>query len=496
MSGLGLALLGLVALLLVTTGLPAFVVLVLAAGVGALAGVASGTIPVALLGALPARFVNLLESDLLQALPLFVLMGALLNRMMVVPALFRSLVWLLPRRAGAQPAAGLAIGALLGPMSGSVGASVLALSRSVAPSLAASGMAPAHTQAIVALGSTLGVVVPPSLVLILLGDAMLTAHTIALNATGRADRIINTQDVMRSALVPAAMVVLVCLVIAWLGARGAHGRDAAAAAPAVEKPEPAEMATAAIALLLLVVLLGGVATGFFYAVEAAAAGAVILFVTGVVTGRLTAASLEKLLSEVLQTTGALFAPLLAATTFTLVLRLLGTDKLIEQWIAALPGGEVTSVVTILGVMGLTALVLDAFEIIFVVVPILVPPLLMRASDAQWVSALILLTLQVSFLVPPAGYAVMMTQGVLGRHVSAVGVARALVPFVLAEVLIVGLVLWQPRLVHLLEPPPDPSVKAGAKPLSKDDVERRFRELMPPPPALPGGLPPFPSNPGR
>ena len=140
MSGLGLALLALVGLLMVTTGLPAYVVLLFAATIGAIAAVGSGQVPVEILGALPSRLVNLLESDLLQALPLFVLMGALLNRIAVVPALFKTLVWLLPRRPGARPVAGLALGALLGPMSGSVGASVLALSRTVEPSLAASGV--------------------------------------------------------------------------------------------------------------------------------------------------------------------------------------------------------------------------------------------------------------------------------------------------------------------------------------------------------------------
>jgi TRAP-type mannitol/chloroaromatic compound transport system permease large subunit len=467
MSSLGLALLALVGVLLVTTGMPAYAVLLGASVLGAAASVLSGQAPVALL-------------------------GALLNRMLVVPALFKTLVWLLPDRAGGRLVSGLALGALLGPMSGSVGASVMALSRTVAPSLAATGVAANTRHAMVALASTLGVVVPPSLVLILLGDAMLAAHTIAINATGRADRIINTQDVMRSALVPALLVVVASLLIAWVqGNRAARtmGQPGIGRLPA-ERPTAAEASLALASLTLLLVLLGGVATGYFYAVEAAASGAVILFTIGLISRRLVRATLSPLLDNVLATTGALFAPLLAATTFTLVLRLLGTDKLID---GCLPGGEITAVCVILAAMALTAFVLDAFEIIFVIVPILVPPLLMRAADATWVSTLVLLTLQLSFLIPPAGYALMMTRGVLGRDSvigetppSSAAVTRALAPYLLAQVLILALVIAQPKLVHLLDPAGIRDRVAPGTAMSKEDIEKRFQQMQRP--ALPLGNP--------
>src|SRR5215470_10783853 len=113
MEVLGLALLVLVGVTLVLTGLPAYAVLIFAAVVGAAVAVLSGGIPMSLFAALPGRLINLLESDLLQALPLYVLVGVLLHRMTVAPALFRTLLWLLPRRRGAPVAAGLSLGALL-----------------------------------------------------------------------------------------------------------------------------------------------------------------------------------------------------------------------------------------------------------------------------------------------------------------------------------------------------------------------------------------------
>src|SRR5262249_42343003 len=283
MGALGLALIALVGVVLVLTGLPAYAVLIFAAAVGATIAVASGNVPFALLGTLPGRLINLLESDLLQALPLYVLMGVLLNRMSVAPAVFRTLLWLLPNRPGAPVVAGLGLGALLGPMSGSVGASVLALGRAVEPSLSAAGLPAPLRQATIAVASTLGVVVPPSLVLILLGDAMLSAHTLAVNATGRADRVINTQDVLRGAIVPAALFLTLSLAAGWISAN----RRAAGMSPSGGERPPTwgEVALSIVVVLFLVLLLGGVASGYIFAVEGDVAVACVRFIDGIVTCR-------------------------------------------------------------------------------------------------------------------------------------------------------------------------------------------------------------------
>src|SRR5579862_324300 len=211
MEWTGLVLLILVGIGIISTGLPAAFILITVAVFGAIVGVTTDTIPVSLLSALPNRLVNLFEIDLLQALPLYVTMGLLLNRLPVADALYRAANAVLPRKPSAPLVSGMLLGALLGPMNGSVGASVLALSRVVAPRLAAEGIAAPQRHAIVAVASTLGVLVPPSLVLILLCDAMLSAHTIAVTATGRSDRVFKTQDIFHAALVPGAIFLALCL---------------------------------------------------------------------------------------------------------------------------------------------------------------------------------------------------------------------------------------------------------------------------------------------
>ena len=267
MSWIGLALFVVAIALMVTTGLPAYAVLLATASVGAALGIALGTFEWPILGALPARVVGLLEHDLLQALPLYALIGALLNRLPLAGLLHRAGERVFARSGAAAEMSALGVGALLAPMNGSVGASLHALSQRVAPALAASGVAPAEAAATVCVASTLGIVIPPSLVLLLLGDAMMRAHTEAANATHRAVQIVNTQDIVRAALLPGLLVFAAALAIAaWRG----RSRAARALAPL---GRGAALQAAAVALVI-VLLLAAVASGRLYAVEAAATGAV------------------------------------------------------------------------------------------------------------------------------------------------------------------------------------------------------------------------------
>jgi tripartite ATP-independent transporter DctM subunit len=476
MAAAGFYMLGLAGVLLLATGLPAFMVLIGVSVLFGAIGVAAGVLPFGLLTALPERLIGLLENDLLQALPLYVLMGALLNRLPLADILFRAGSAALSRAAAAPLLAAIGLGAMLAPMNGSVGASVAALSRIVQPRLAARGVDPARGLAVVCVASTLGVVVPPSLVLILLGDAMLHAHTEAVNATGRLVRIINTQDMFQGALVPAALfLALCCAVVLW---GGRHDRRRVETEP--REPLAARDGLLALATLLAIGgLLAGVVAGYLYAVEAAAAGGVAILAAGLLTRTLDGAILRAALHDTMAVTGALFALFMAATSFTLVVRAFGTDALLATLVGRIPGGALGTVVGVLLVLGLCAFVLDAFEIIFVVIPLVMPPVLIRVPDAVWVSVLALLALQASFLVPPIGYAVMMARSAGPVRVRLPALMRALVPFLGVQLLVLGATLAFPFLVHLVG---DRAViEAPAAPvLSPDQVDKVFDSIPPPP----------------
>ena len=465
------------AVVLLATGLPAYAVLMGVSSVFAIGGVLLGGIEYSLLTSLPSRIIGLLENDLLQALPLYVLMGALLNRLPLADRLFRCGVALGQHggggTGGAPALATLGLGALLAPMNGSVGAGVSMLSRSVAPKLAAQGVPPAQRTALVCVASTLGVVIPPSLVLILLGDAMMRAHTEATNVTKEMVRIVNTQDIFRGALVPAAMFLALCLVVAWMLGRRTPGRGT------VERPDAIEWATAILAAAFVIGLLVGVASGYFYAVEAAAMGGTALLLFGIATGGLRGGVFTAVLRDTMAVSGALFALFVAATTFTLVFRTFGTDRLLDGLVAQVPGGATGAAITVLVVFALSAFVLDAFEIVFVIVPIVMPSVLVRAPDVVWISVLALLALQASFLVPPTGYAVMMARSAVGQNVPLAPLARALAPYLAAQILVLALLVAFPPLAHLAEPR-----KAATPPAAKVDDEtarQRFNDMLKIPP---------------
>ena len=205
-------------------------------------------------------------------------------------------------------------------------------------------------------------------------------------------------------------------------------------------------------------------------------GAFALLAAGLATGRLRGAALNKLLADAIALTGALFSLLLAATTFTMVLRLLGTADLVGRMVSQIPGADIAAVAVVLGMIGLCAFVLDAFEIIFVIVPIVIPPLLIRIADARWVSVLVLLTLQSSFLLPPFGYALMMVRGVLKEPVAFRPFLRALAPFLAAQWLLLLLVLLFPQLTHIGQSAADRS-RLPAAPMSDADYAKRLNEMI-------------------
>ena len=452
--------------LTVATGLPVYAVLLGTASVGAVLGIAIGAIDARLLGALPARIVGLLEHDLLQTLPLYALVGALLHRMPLASLLHRAGERVFARTGAAAEMSALSLGAMLAPMNGSVGASVHALAPRIAPALAASGVAPAEAAATICVASTLGIVIPPSLVLLLLGDAMMRAHTEAANAAHLAVRIVNTQDVVRAALLPGLLVFAAALAIAaWRGRRRA---------PATPPPPLGRAAAvqASIVAIVIVGLLAAVASGRLYAVEAAASGATGLVVWAVASRRLGLGALRAVLVDAMVLTGVLMALLVAATTFSLMLRAFGTDALVAEALQRLAGQPRVLLAAVLAGFVACSFVLDAFEMIFLVVPIVMPPLLVVVPDAAWLAALTLVVLQAGFLLPPLGYAVVMSRRSMAAPPRLGALARALVPQLVAQLLVVAVLLAAPRLVHWAD---DDAPTGSAPTLTDREVEQLLEQ---------------------
>jgi len=491
MGWIGLALLLGALALLIVSGWPTYVVVITVSVVGAALGVALGAFDGAVLGALPARLVGLLEHDLLQAIALYALVGSLLTRLGVADAVYRGLARAVGRLdVRAAPAwSGLALAALFAPMNGSVGASLVALQRSAGAFWAEGGMPPARRCALTAVAGTLGVIVPPSLVLLLLSEAMMVAHTEGLNlarslgtpVASMSVRVINTQDVVTAAALPGLLLLLLWAAVAWFTSRRA-GREAAAtdladgARPAQAPPTDVGFTwlAAPVAILVLLVL---VALGVVRAVEGAATFGTLLLVWAIAGRRLSRPLLGQVLDDAMALTGSLFALLIAATSLSLVLRAFGTDRLVAGWMLALQGREALALLVVFVLLLAFAFVLDAFEIIFLVVPLLMPPVLAQVVDAAWVVALTLLVLQLGFLMPPFGYAIVLARSQVAAPAPAwPPLLRALGPYLAALLLVIATVAASPWLAHptgesRLAPPPAA--------LGGDDLDERLREMAAP-----------------
>ena len=467
--GAGLWMLLALGTLVTTTGMPVWTLLIGTATLFAAGGWSLGLMDVSVLSAVSGRALGLLEHDLLQALPLYVFVGVLLQRLTVADSLFSTLAWVTRRSGAGTSMAAFGVGALVAPMNGSVASSSALLARLVAPRLGQ--MNAAKATALISVSSTIGVVVPPSLVLILLGDAMLRAHTEASNLPGYVlgQRIVNTQDIFHAALVPAACIVLLWLAVAWW-----QGRTGPAISPTRQEQHPQWALTAAVTIAI-VALLGAVFVGRIFAVEAAATGAMALLGTAVLTRALPWSAWQSVLSDTLHLSGALFALLLGATTFSLVFRLWGTDVWITDAVLQSPLSPTATAALVLLAVALCAWVLDAFEMIFVIIPIVAPPLIARLGDAQQAAVLLLLVLQLSFLVPPMGYAVMVARARAGLHTASLrATLTALLPYLVAQCAITVLVFLQPWTVHQLD---TPSPATSDEPtLSAQEVEQQMREM--------------------
>ena len=493
MNANGLWMLLVLGVLIVSTGLPVWALLI---GVGtgfSVLGLATGAFDVSLLSAQPSRLLGLLENDLLQALPLFVFVGVLLQRLSVADAIFNTLARLLRITGAGVPLAALGTGALLAPMNGSVASSSTLLSRVIAPRLA--GFAPAKSIALVAAASTIGVVVPPSLVLLLLGDAMQRAHLEAGNlpisslwSTLSGQRIVNTQDILNAALLPATAVMLLWALWVLLAYRSPSDQRPKAAAPQVLKPGNTApdtpgarvMATqACIAVAALIVILGLLAAvfmGTIFAVEAAASGGCLLIAAALGGRALTLDGWRQVVRGTLELTGALVALLVGATMFSLVFRGFGTD----HWLAgALMGNGwspvLTALVILLGI-ALCACVLDAFEMIFVIIPIVAPLLVASLGDAQQAAVLLLLLLQLSFLLPPVGYAVIIVRSHMARQGGVAPLSeifKNVAPLALIVLVIAATVFVAPTFVHQLD---KPNQQLNTNPASEAEIRQQIDEL--------------------
>ena len=398
------------------------------------------------LTALTGRIFGTMGNETLVAVPLFILMGVVLERAKIAEDLLANMAGLYGERPGGLGVAVILVGALLAASTGIVGATVVTMGVLALPSMLRAGYQPQLATGTICATGTLGQIIPPSIALVLLGDIMSSAYQQAQLRMN----VINTDTVSVGDLFVGAMVpgvILVLLYLAYVLIRAAVNPESAPAAVSVERTEPSAAVKAVVPPLLLIVLvLGSILVGAATPTEAAGVGATGALFLALIRGALSFEVLQDISRSTLYTTSMVFLILIGAAVFSLVFRGFGGDTLIEQFFEELGGGPHMALLVVMLVMFLLGFILDFIEITFVVVPVVGPVLLSMGFDPVWLGVMIAVNLQTSFLTPPFGFALFYLRGVAPDSVSTRAIYAGVLPFVLIQLLLLVLMWWWPNLV--------------------------------------------------
>ena len=423
-----------------------------------------GVFDLAFLQALPQRIYGIMTNEVLIAIPLFIYMGVMLERSKVAEDLLDTAGRLLGRVPGGLGYAVTIVGALLAASTGIVGATAVTMGLISLPVMLKAGYDKRLACGSIAAAATLAQVVPPSTVLVVLGDQLAIAYQQAQLAEGvLAPNTVTVGDLFAGALFPGLMLAALYLfyqaAVAWIAPERSPPLSARGAFAPVG---PGEFLRALVApVLLIVAVLGSILGGIATPTEAAAVGAVgatllaiLRVLAGLGAGELIPVLRSSLESSV-QITSMIFLILIGAALFSLVFRGLGGDETIHGFLSALPGGPFAAVALVMAAMFVLGFFLDFLEIVFVVVPVVAPVLLrMEGIDPVWLGVLMAVNLQTSFLTPPFGPTLFYLRGVAPREIATGDIYRGAIPFVALQILALlvlwffpGIATWLPRLLY-------------------------------------------------
>lgn len=395
------------------------------------------------IGVLDRRIYGIVANELMVAVPLFIFMGLMLDRSGVAERLMNSLVRVFAGLRGGYAITVVLVGVLLAASTGIVGASVILLGMlSVGPMLAAKynkGLTAGTASAV----GTLGILIPPSIMLVLLADRLSTPEA----SVGR---------LFMAALIPGLLLGLMYII--YIIAAAYINRDFA---PAPRDREPLDVRQALSVLWavlpplgLIVAVLGSIVAGIATTTEASAVGAFGAILLAALYGKLNVSVIADSVRRTSLTTAFIFGIFIGATIFASVLRGLGGDDVIRNAIVGLPFGEAGIVLAILALVFILGFFLDWIEITLIVLPLVAPVVFSLGVDPLWFSILFAICLQTSFLTPPVGPALFYIKGVCPPEISTRDIYLGVAPYVLIQLTglflvfwFSGLATWLPRLIY-------------------------------------------------
>ena len=414
-------------------------------------GVITGTFDPSFLEAFPNRIFGIMTNETLIAVPIFVFMGVMLERSRLADQLLQSLAHLMRGTPGGLGIAVVVVGAMMAASTGIVGATVVTMGLISLPTMLNKGYSPAVSAGTICAAGTLGQIIPPSIVLVMLADVLSNAYQQAQLRMGNfSPETISVGELFAGALVPGLLLVAAYLLYIAILARVRPGLMPPDRTEAGERVSVGRLLLLVSGpMLLIVAVLGSILKGIATPTEAAAVGAVGAMLLALIGGHLTAETLSNVVYRTTRISAMVFMILVGASLFSLVFRGFGGDEMIADFLTALPGGVVTAMVLVMLVMFLLGFVLDFIEITFVVVPIVGPVLMAMGLNPVWLGVMIALNLQTSFLTPPFGFSLFYLRGVCPDSVPTSAIYRGVIPFIVIQLLVLGLLALWPQLVTWL-----------------------------------------------
>ncbi|UCN01203.1 TRAP transporter large permease subunit [Sulfurimonas sp. SWIR-19] len=378
---------------------------------------------------LPFRIYGIMSNTTLMAVPLFIMMGLILEKSGMAEKLLLSMSALFKSVRGGLGVSVVIVGAILAASTGIVSASVVMMSVIALPLMLGAGYNKGLASGTIAASGTLGQIIPPSIILIVLGDVM----------------SVSVGDLFKGAVLPG--LTLVSLYTAYILIRAFMNKEDAPALISDEKTTLMDVVSAIIPpLLLMFAVLGSIFAGIASPTESAAFGVLGGVILSAYNKTLKFAMIKYALFETMKLSGMIFMILIGATTFSLVFNELGgTDLILEFFSQDIGDVWVFIAVAMLSIF-ILGFFIDFIEISFIIVPILVPVMAAFGIDPIWFGVLIAMNLQASFLTPPFGLSLFFLKGAAGNSVTTMDIYKGIIPFIALQLLGLGLVVAFPDLV--------------------------------------------------
>ena len=422
----------------------------------AVIGALFGIFDPAFLGAMPNRLFGIMGNETLMAVPLFVFMGVTLERAKIAESLLEGLSSLFSKLHGGLGISVTLVGMLLAASTGIVGATVVTMGLLSLPTMLRQGYDHGVATGTICASGTLGQIIPPSIVLVLLGDVLSSAYSQAQLDQGIfSPDTVSVGDLFVGALIPGLMLVVFYVAYLMLLALVRPSSMPSYEVAEGEKPGARALGLALFPpLLLILTVLGSILAGLATPTEAAGVGAVGALLLASLKGQFSIARLVEVMQSTVRVSSMVFLILIGASMFSLVFRGYEGDVLVQNFLTNMPGGSVGAVATVMVLMFLLGFVLDFIEITFVVVPIVGPILLAMGIDPVWLGVMIAINLQTSFLTPPFGFALFYLRGVAPDTVETSAIYRGVMPFVLIQLVALAilsifpaLAAWLPEVIY-------------------------------------------------